>query len=174
MMSGISAKKTKHRIMASFLKHLTVACTRCTCVCISTHQTRCPHTALALARWSVWRPPLWRHGDDLFDLWSRSPAQSALVPNQTFGGIYTYTKNTHTGSLNDTMLQIKICFRISHLNGDWKKPQMNINHKSLTFQPVHRHLFWCKLTFLDPTVPETTTASHLRVKRQINKRKTRC
>lgn len=36
-----------------------------------------------------------------------------------------------------------------------------------TFQQGHRLLFWSKFSFLDPTVPETTTASHLRFKRHM-------
>ncbi len=40
---------------------------------------------------------------------------------------------------------------------------------SMTFQWCRRHPFWCKQSFLDPTVPETTTASHLWVESQTKK-----
>lgn len=71
-------------------------CTRTAYVCtylhtMRTHQIRFPHIALALARWSAWWRPLWHHGDDPADLWSRSSAQSAPVQNQTFGGTCTHT-----------------------------------------------------------------------------------
>lgn len=53
-----------------------------------THRNRHPQTVPALARWSVWLRPLWRHGDDPADLWSHSWVQSAQVQSQICGGIW--------------------------------------------------------------------------------------
>lgn len=158
MMSGISEEdKTQDQGV----------CARSAYVCVyiytmKTHQIRCPHIALALARWSAWWLLLWRRGDGPADLWSRSPAQSARVQNQTFGGTCTRTRKHKRCPRASFLLHANIL-----VTDEWKKTTWT---QSLTFQWCHRRLSWCKRSFLDPAVPETTTASHLRVDRQIKER----
>lgn len=88
------------------------------------------------------------------------------VPSDCCSNIHTIHR-LHKCFFSCFYMQIFYC--ISNQNDEWQK-----QNKFLTFQWCHRHLFWSKLSFLDPTDPETTTASHLRVEWQTHKRKRCC